>query len=138
MSTAQKKAVGLISKYKSRDPRFIAKQLGIQIIEKPLPARMSGFLCTESSYSFIIINRNLNEGKKRYAIAHELGHYCLDPNYELCMHLSDNIRATKSEKRADLFAAYLLIESFAGETWEIAEKYDVTEELIAKVRDELC
>ena len=138
MSTAQKKAVGLISKYKSRDPRFIAKQLGIQIIEKPLPARMSGFLCTESSYSFIIINRNLNEGKKRYAIAHELGHYCLDPNYELCMHLSDNIRATKSEKRADLFAAYLLIESFTGDTWEIAEKYDVAEELILNVMDRLC
>lgn len=133
----QQKVLDLVRTYKTRDPRDLAEMLQLTILEIPLPNRFRGFLHNCEDNAVIVVNKSLTERAKRTVIAHEIGHYCLDPEYELCMHLADKVRATKSEKRADLFAATLLIESWAGESWQIAERYDIEEELVVSVMQQL-
>lgn len=137
MSIARDKALHLVCQCKSRDPRYIAQHLGLSIVEMSLPNRFRGFLYHGEDNPTIVVNKDLTEREKRTVIAHEIGHYCLDPEYELCMHLADKIRSTKSEKRADLFAATLLIESWKGEPWQIAERSNVEEELVVSVMEQL-
>lgn len=131
MSIARDKALQLISMYNTRDPREIANYLGVDILEIKLPSRFRGFL-HHGEISSIVVNSSLTEREKRSVIAHEIGHFLLDPDYELCMHLSDKVRSTKSEIRADLFAVTLLVDDFTGEAWEIAERCDVVEDLITR------
>lgn len=137
MNIVQQKVLDVVQIYKTRDPRKIAKNLGLDILEIKLPERFRGFLHNSEDNAVIVVNKSLTERAKRTVIAHEIGHYCLDPEFELCMHLADKVRATKSEKRADLFAATLLVSSWEGQAWQIAERYDVEEELVVSVMQQL-
>ncbi len=137
MNIVQQKVIDLVRTYKTRDPRDLAEMLQLPILEIPLPNKFRGFLHNSEDNAAIVVNKSLTERAQRTVIAHEIGHYCLDPEFELCMHLADKVRATKSEQRADLFAATLLVESWKGESWEIAEKYDLEEELVVSVMKQL-
>lgn len=130
MSIARDKALQLISMYNTRDPREIAERLGVEVLEMKLPDAFRGFISQDENPPAIIVNDLLTETEKRTVIAHEIGHFLMDPDYEICMHRSDKCRANKSEIRADIFAVNLLVDSFEGEPWEIAERCGVDEALI--------
>src|SRR6185436_1982469 len=56
----------------------IAKRLGIEIVEKPLGAELSGVLINKEGESIaIVVNSEHPENRRRFTIAHEIGHYVL-------------------------------------------------------------
>lgn len=58
------------------DPVWIAKQLGIDVIEAELPDDVSGALIKEANQDpVIILSKSDSKNRKRFSCAHELGHY---------------------------------------------------------------
>lgn len=58
------------------DPVWIAKQLGIDVIETKLPDNVSGALIKEIDQDPVIILSQIDsKNRKRFSCAHELGHY---------------------------------------------------------------
>lgn len=78
---AEKEATKLLEQYNivfPIDVRFIAKNLGLQIIEdEDLEEDVSGMLVIKDDKGFIVVNRNHPPNRKRFTIAHEIGHYIL-------------------------------------------------------------
>jgi Zn-dependent peptidase ImmA (M78 family) len=62
--------------------REIAKRLGLAIVATALGEGVSGVLVTEGGRSFIGINEDDHDNRKRFTIAHELGHYVLQHRRE--------------------------------------------------------
>lgn len=99
-------------------PRKICEQLGIEYFEKPLN-KFDGLLVIDALRGMICVNSSIMEnGRKNFTGAHELGHYCmdgLDANNFFCPR--NVIGATSSnnspiELRANEFAAELLMPRF--------------------------
>lgn len=58
------------------DPVFIARKLGVKVLETELPPNVSGALIKEAGKEpNIVIDTNDNDSRKRFTCAHELGHY---------------------------------------------------------------
>ncbi len=60
------------------DVRFIAKKLGIQIVEMTLPSWFSGALIRLDNDYYIALNKNLTSTQKMLTIAHEIAHRQMD------------------------------------------------------------
>ena len=92
----------------------ICEQLGIKIYELPLSDDISGRVYREDNSYFIETNLRQVQTRRRFTIAHELGHYCLHKDF---LDISGMIleRSTMSEVikdkeyEADDFAAELLM-----------------------------
>ena len=89
--------------------------LGLDIRESgELPCNISGFIKRENDKIVICVNSDHHEHRKRFTIAHELGHYFLH-NEDLNKGIVDNILkreegdGTQKEKDANDFAANLLM-----------------------------
>lgn len=96
-------------------PRKICEQLGIEYFEKPLN-QIDGLLVIDALRGMICVNSSIMEnGRKNFTGAHELGHYCMDgleANKFFCPR--NVIGSTSSnnspiELRANEFAAELLM-----------------------------
>lgn len=100
----------------------VAKSYQISVIEKPTDDNLSGFILRKPNKSVIIgVNSNHHLNRKRFTIAHELGHYLLHKGDTI--HLDNENRAIEinfrgleasnkvndQEKEANLFAAELLM-----------------------------
>lgn len=101
----------------------IAKKLGIKVIEAPAEDGLSGFLLREPDQQKVVIGVNSTHPptRRRFTIAHELGHFLLH-NYE-GFHWERADSGTKvqfrddlakdgtdlDEREANLFAAELLM-----------------------------
>jgi Zn-dependent peptidase ImmA (M78 family) len=95
-----------------------AKLLGAVIVAKKLPASTSGMLLRTGDATVIGVNITDPEVRRRFSIAHELGHLSLHPGRPLLLHekVRVNFRdplsstATDSEEiEANAFAAELLM-----------------------------
>lgn len=90
-----------------------AKKLGLQVIESDAIGIKSGYLDAENKT--ICINAKDCSERKRFTIAHELGHFCLGHGSSL----RDTSKAdwyvvnTEHEREANLFAAELLMPAIA-------------------------
>lgn len=101
------------------DVRRIAKTLGISIIERPQLSKagygtISGLLLRREGSTICIINRDHTSTRRRYSIAHEIGHFILHPPEEAYIDVaarSDRSSAgiDPREIEANAFAAALLI-----------------------------
>ena len=96
------------------DIESICKELGIKIKDN-YPLDKDGYLICQNGKKIILINSQItNRHRKRFIIAHELGHFLLhrDQLYS-CDHISDatqqNINTQVQEKEANAFATELLI-----------------------------
>lgn len=111
------------------DPRRIASELGIALWEKELPGTYDGCLMQVGNAWGILINASVrSETRRRFTIAHEIGHYLLE--HDISRHCSldeqlntllteqeqgaEQARAQKqayflSEQRANRFAVELLM-----------------------------
>ncbi len=120
----------------------IANQLEIEIYETELKNEISGAIrYNENSKKFeIMINENNSLRRKRFTIAHELGHYFLHKQFlkDGSMHIDVLYRNSENkldEQKIDYFAGALLmnrilLEKFSQETdsvTELAEIFDVSE-----------
>ncbi len=55
----------------------VADHLGIQIANEPFDDDLSGVLIRKAGGAVIAVNKAHSLVRKRYSIAHEIGHYCL-------------------------------------------------------------
>jgi Zn-dependent peptidase ImmA (M78 family) len=101
------------------DVKKIAKTLGIAIVERPQLSKagygtISGLLLRREGSTICIINRDHSPTRRRYSIAHEIGHFILHPPEEAYIDVA--ARSDKSsdgtdprEIEANAFAAVLLM-----------------------------
>ena len=98
-------------------PRYIAKQLEIVIWERELESQYDGCLMRVGDVWGILINSLIqSQSRKRFTIAHELGHYHLDraeTEKRLCQggELGYFNSHRSEEQRANQFAVELLMPS---------------------------
>lgn len=59
------------------DVEYIAQHLGINLLFEELESNVSGFLVVKEKKTSIVVNDSHHENRKRFTIAHELGHYVL-------------------------------------------------------------
>lgn len=98
---------------------IMAKSLGIQVYESDLTdisGSLSGFITYEDpdskSQPKIFIERSMNSERKKFTLAHELGHHFLHEGMKLRlenMDYSGDDKNTQEESEANYFAASLLI-----------------------------
>lgn len=120
------------------DPRSIAAELGIVIWERELPENCDGCLMKVGGASGILINaRILSETRRKFTIAHEIGHYLLESDsaddrlkfmLEQQSEYTINGNAQKkaylqSEKRANQFAVELLMPTpiFLADSYSLSQ-----------------
>lgn len=71
----------LITKYGTANPRLLAADLGISVIETDLPKHICGFFVKVLRRGCIILNQALPETGKRIVLCHEIGHSRLHAGY---------------------------------------------------------
>lgn len=85
---------------------YLQEKNKVQIIMHDTGENMSGFLAYDYEegveYAVIAVNENHGWFRKRFTIAHELGHFLLE-------HKQSSIPKKIQEKEADIFAAELLL-----------------------------
>lgn len=84
----------------------IADKLGIEIMELSEPDWFSGSLLNIEDSYYIIVNKIMTPEKKRFTIAHELGHFILHKNEVVYM---DNDKQEHLQRQANMFAAALVM-----------------------------
>lgn len=62
------------------DVEYIAQHLNINLLFEELESNVSGFLVIKEKKASIVVNDSHHENRKRFTIAHELGHYALHAN----------------------------------------------------------
>ncbi len=94
------------------DVYSICKQLEIEIIEETI--RADAYLKCVDGSSYIVLKKTLNDNRKKFTIAHELGHFFIPWHSDLMfgcdikeMDIKDDY--IPREKEANLFAAELLM-----------------------------
>jgi Zn-dependent peptidase ImmA (M78 family) len=97
-------------------PRKIAKEMGIFIQEKKSESGYDGYLMCANGIWGIMINSSIrSRARKRFTVAHELGHYCINHhdggNYR-CFRKdigATDISTRQDEREANEFAVELLM-----------------------------
>ena len=119
------------------DLNTICNNLDIEIVEDDLGAsgNVCGCLVKDGNSAIILINSYLeNLGRKRFTIAHELGHFII-PNHNNTTYQCDRFRIEEfgnrnQETEANIFASELLFPT--KEAKEIVRKHSVSSSLIEK------
>lgn len=128
----------------------ITKALGFRIFEQKYEeSTLSGFIAIDNEYQemfktdkLISLNKEDNEGHKRFTISHELCHYIFDFNPRIMTSYSNPYITTNAEdpteRQANTFAANLLMpkdifmKEYEKMQAEGASLYDTIGELSAK------
>ena len=110
MNYPERTAENLIKKYKTSDPFYLCSLLNIICLNVNLPASVDGFYQKIENTKIIYLNDSLNDTKKRYCLAHELGHAIMheDLNF-LFISYQTRFILQKYENEADRFATSLLM-----------------------------
>lgn len=95
-------------------PERLAGQMGITVVGLRLSERLSGLLTRDTydpSRYLIVVNIRHMPTRRRFTIAHEIGHYCLHRSIKptFCDRLDGVHRLNRLEREADQFAAELLM-----------------------------
>lgn len=99
------------------DVAAVARYLGAQIVEEKLDDDVSGMLYRDPEHAVIGVNAGHSEARRRFTIAHEIGHLVLHKGRPLVVdHVRVNFRDAKSstatdfeEIQANQFAAALIM-----------------------------
>ena len=120
----EKLASNLIDKFNAEPPVDLAALLkahNISLSEVPSESDdLCGLILKNNKKAIIGVNANHSENRKRFTIAHELGHYLLHTNQDTFVDRHENLDLVKfrfnsdnnnnrEEKEANCFAACLLI-----------------------------
>lgn len=94
--------------YGTRDPFEIADRLNI--LYQDCNMKNAGCYMFLKNHRYIFLSNDLNNQERRLVMAHELGHAILDKK-ENCYFIRNKtlLLVSKVERRANLFAAHLLI-----------------------------
>ncbi len=99
------------------DLHSLAKRLNIEVYETDdLPDRVSGVVTRLEDLKWVAsINRRHTYGRRRFTLAHEIGHVVLnhcDVGFQIVIVKSES-KLTLKERQADVFAAELLMPKHA-------------------------
>lgn len=84
------------------DPRRIAAELGIALWEKELPGTYDGCLMQVGNAWGILINASIrSEARRKFTIAHEIGHYLLERNTSRPCSLDEQLNTMLAEQDED-------------------------------------
>lgn len=115
------------------DVHEIAETLNIRITEKELPDSVAGFILKEENQEHPVIYLNSNDGeqRKRFTIAHELGHYVQEREKEKIAYVDkrDELASKGTdpkERWCNGFAAELImpesvVKKYWAEGWTFAQ-----------------
>lgn len=117
---------------------FARETLGYQIIEEPLHDSLSAI--ADHADRTILLNANHAPRRRRFTLAHELGHLFLKHTEALAKPLETSFKEARQdfEREADLFAGEFLMpaEDFksafgaGAKPPELAERFDVSVEAV--------
>jgi Zn-dependent peptidase ImmA (M78 family) len=116
------------------DPWAIAHELGIVVVLRPLAERKiaGAYLYRPAEQrSFIMINAADMLSRRRFTVAHEIGHFIFDR--ESIVVDDDLFGKSAPEKRANAFAAELLLPEAAIKSWKPAAPWGNTADDVAKL-----
>jgi len=98
------------------DVYTMAQELGVAVVEESLDDSVSGFLVVKNDKGIIAVNKNHHTNRRRFSIAHELGHFVLHRKQAKLFVTNVYYRNGSSEKgvdpkeiQANAFAAALLM-----------------------------
>lgn len=100
------------------DPYAMAKHLDVIVVEQPMASEVSGMLIRESDRTVIGVNEDHHVRRKRFTVAHELGHHQLHRGRSLIMDTDirvnfrdsvSSLATDREEIEANRFAAALLM-----------------------------
>ena len=95
------------------DVERLAKRMGLRVIEEKLESEISGMLYREGESAVILINRDDAPVRKRFSIAHELGHYYLHANSSVFV--DRRVRYRDSNSSQGIFREEIEANNFAAE-----------------------
>ena len=118
----------------------LAKQQNIEVLPFSMPQNESMSVMLEDGRCFVGMDASVQDGgvQERVHLSHELGHCVTGSFYNIYAAIDDRQR---HENRADKWAIQMLIPVEAlddaiaegcTEVWELAERFQVTEELVRK------
>lgn len=94
----------------------IANFYGFSVYEMPMEDSVSGIIMADdkdikgfSTNKIVIVNSNHSAGRKRFTIAHELGHYFINNRPAKCFAHRDAGNYSSEERDANNFASVLLM-----------------------------
>jgi Zn-dependent peptidase ImmA (M78 family) len=128
----------------STDLKKVAKKLGIKIIQHAFSENISGVFFRKDNKLFLGVNSDHHEHRRRFTIAHEIGHYILHSDEMLHydkdelenIYLRSDDISSPEEIEANHFAAELLmpeelilkcIENDEQSIKVLAERFNVSE-----------
>lgn len=79
----------------------------ITLIFQPISEKTSGICINNDNVQIICINSDMNLGRQRFTLAHELYHLLVEKSFKLFL-CNDN-NQNESEKEANIFASFLLM-----------------------------
>ena len=99
--------IGVIEQYNTNNPFMLAEQIGLMILYHPLPNTLDAYRLN----NLIVINKFLPKRKRKWVLAHEIGHYFIHGSEStLGNYLKNNLLIKpKMEKEADIFASEFLL-----------------------------
>lgn len=103
----------LYSRYKTNCPMQLASHLGIEVVDLDLTSSWESKFMNYLDKTIIAVKKCVEDTKKKYLVAHELGHILLHADNALCFYdyfSPDNIE--KYDQEADYFAQYFLSNQF--------------------------
>lgn len=111
-----RKANQLVRQMETRDPKKIAKELGVWIYEEPAFTNLLGMYTFRWNHRIIILNAEMPEELSKIVIAHELGHDRLHRDKAKASQkglMEFGLFHTKDimEYEANAFAAHILIDN---------------------------
>ena len=110
MNKIQKCVQDLVIEHGSADIKTICENMDIMILSVELPERVNGFTMKSHGRWFIVLNDMLDDDRKRFTTAHELGHIVIHGcTNSISLSCSTYFCTSKYEREADMFAAYLLM-----------------------------
>jgi len=115
------------------DVAWIARRLGAVIVRRPLADGLSGIhLAHSSGRSFVAINSTDIASRQNFTLAHELGHVHFDREQVIAekIELGD---VPPIEKRANAFAAELILPTAAIEEWKRTPHLQTSPDEVARL-----
>lgn len=101
----------IIEKYKTFDMLEICEHIGAHVLYCDLPQNIEGFFQNIFGEFIIYINRDISSYRKKYVVAHELGHIFMHSEVNsLFMKENSLFNIEKCEKEANIFAAFLILD----------------------------
>ena len=134
--TAHDAAVKLLEEYKGEFPIpiiKIVKDAGFSVYIQDLPRNIGGYIVVDADLEkkfntdkIIVVNESENTKRRRFTVAHEFGHYLFDfkSGREFANAFeNDNTSSSQKEKKANAFAAELLMpqEEFSNKFRKLKE-----------------